>query len=262
MKQKIEFTDNVSETLLIPLWMRAADPVLHDGYSLAIVEQIDYDFEKFSIDKASMQGVRIRTLYLQRVIQEFIDSHDHAVIVALGCGLDPQSRRVENRRDARFYALDLPDVIALRQRFLPDVEYERCISDSVFNTEWMDTLRDRHPDTPFLFIAEGLMMYFTEEENRRLLRNLAERFRGAELYMERMSRFAVRNQKRHKSISQTSVTVEWGADSPREVCAWLDGITTIADYKYLHHAKGIFGLIGRLIPLFGNSCGIYGFRFG
>lgn len=260
MKQKIEFTDNVSETLLIPLWMRAINPKLDDEHSRAIVEQIDYDFEKFSVDKGSLQGVGIRTLYLQKVIQEFIDNHDRAVIVMLGCGLDPQSRRIERRRDAMFYALDLPDVIALRCRFLPATDYEQCIADSVFSTTWMDALKAKHPDQPFLFIAEGLMMYFTEAENRKLLGNLSERFHGAELYLERMSRLAVNKQKHHKSISQTSATVKWGADSPREVCAWRDGITAIADYKYLPHADGIFGLLGRLVPPLANSCGIWGFR--
>lgn len=260
MKQKIEFTDNVSETLLIPLWMRTVSPMLNDGHSRAIVEQIDYDFEKFSVDKASMMGVSIRTLYLQKVIQEFIDRHDHAVVVMLGCGLDPQSQRVERHRNAQFYALDLPDVIALRQRFLSDTDKEHCIADSVFNTEWMDSLKERHPDAPFLFIAEGLLMYFTEQKNRELLQNLAERFHGAELYLERMSRFAMNHQSRHKSISQTSAIVRWGVDSPKEVCQWHDGITTIADYKYLHHAPGIFGLLGRLVPQLGNMCSIYGFQ--
>lgn len=259
MKQKIIFTDNVSETLLIPLWMRAIAPELNDEHSRAIVSQIDYDFEKFSIDKASRQGVCIRTLYLQRVIQEFIDSHAHAVIVQLGCGLDPQSRRIQNRRDVQFYALDLPEVIALRRRFLPDVAYERCIAESVFATSWMDRLAEKHAHAAFLFVAEGLMMYFSESDNRTLLNNLAERFPGAELYMERMSHFAVRNQSRHKSLSQTSAKALWAADSPSEVCAWRDGITAIADYKYLPHAKGFFGVIGRLVPPLGNSCGIYGF---
>lgn len=260
MKQIIKFTDNVSETLLIPLWMRAKDPKLNDSHSRAIVEQIDYDFEKFSVDKGSRHGVSIRTLYLQSVIQEFIDSHDRAVIVQLGCGLDPQSRRVQNRRNAMFYALDLPDVIALRRRFLPEVSYERYIAESVFATSWMDKLAEKHVDASFLFVAEGLLMYFTETDNRRLVNNLAARFHGAELYLERMSRFAMRNQLRHKSLSQTSAKVLWAADSPSEVCAWRDGITAIADYNYLPHAKGLFGLLGRLVPQLGNSCGIYGFR--
>lgn len=259
MKQKIDFRNNVSETLLIPLWMRAIDPVLNDEVSRAVVERIDYDFWKFSIDKGSRQGVRIRTLYLKRVIECFIDSHEHPVIVMLGCGLDPQSHRVENRDMATFYALDLPDVMVLRCRFLPQLSNEHPIAASVLETAWMDRISEEQPGASFLFVAEGLMMYFTEEESRSLVNNLADRFPGAEIYLERMSNFAVRNQSKHKSISQVVAQVRWGVDSPEEVCRWREGIMCIADYRYLHHAQGFFGIIGRLVPLFGNSCGIYGF---
>jgi len=258
MKQKIDFKDNVSETLLIPLWMRAIDPILDDGLSRSIVNKIDYDFEKFSIDKGSQQGVRIRTLYLKQVIETFIESHKRPVVIMLGCGLDPQSRRVENRNDATFYALDLPDVITLRRRFLPDADYEHYISASVFDTDWMERIAKKHNGASFLFVAEGLMMYFTEDENRALVCNLADRFPCAEIYFERMSNFAVRNQAKHKSISQVAAQVRWGVDSPKEVCQWIDGIKCIADYKYLLHAKGIFGILGRFVPPLANSCGIYG----
>jgi len=258
MKQKIDFSDNVSETLLIPLWMRAIDPILNDELSRSIVNQIDYDFEKFSVDKGSQQGVRIRTLYLKQVIESFIQSHKRPVVIMLGCGLDPQSRRVENRNNATFYALDLPDVIALRRRFLPDADYEHYISSSVFDTNWMELLAKKHSGASFLFVAEGLMMYFTEEGNRMLICNLTDHFPNAEFYFERMSNFAVRNQAKHKSISQVAAQVRWGVDSPKEVCQWIDGIECIADYKYLPHAKGIFGILGRLVPLLANSCGIYG----
>jgi len=258
MKQKIDFSDNVSETLLIPLWMRAIDPILNDEISRSIVDQIDYDFEKFSVDKGSQQGVRIRTLYLKQVIERFIECHKQPIVVMLGCGLDPQSRRVENRSKAVFYALDLPDVIALRRRFLPDADYEHYISESVFDTDWMEQIAKKHSGASFLFVAEGLMMYFTEEDNRTLVGNIADRFPRAEFYFERMSNFAVRNQAKHKSISQVAAQVRWGVDSPKEICRWRDGIECIADYKYLPHAKGIFGILGRLVPLLANTCGIYG----
>jgi len=261
MKQKIEFSDNVSETLLIPLWMRATDPVLRDEHSLAIVKNIDYGFGKFSVDKGSRHGVRIRTLYLGQVIQDFINSHKNAVIVSLGCGLDPQSRRVTARSNALFYAIDLPDVIELRRRFLSETDYERYIAESVLDTAWMERLSAIHAEgAQFLFIAEGLLMYFTEGQNRKLVNDLAEHFPGAELYLERMSRLVVKNQSKHKSVSKTAAKFLWGANSPAEVCAWRDSIKVIADYKYLPHAKGLFGLVGRLVPPLGNSCGIYGLK--
>lgn len=260
MKQKIEFKDNVSETLLIPLWMRATDPVLHDARSMEIVRQIDYDFEKFSIDKNSQTGVRLRTLYLRDVMQDFIDSHERAVIVMLGCGLDPQAQRVSSRPGTQFYAIDLPDVIALRRRFLPDSDHEHSKAASALDTMWMDELRSKHAHSPFLFVAEGLLMYFTVEQNRRLLCDLAARFPRAEIYLERISRMAVRMQNKHKSVSQTTARFSWGVDDPSTVCAWHKGVQFIARYDYMIHAPGFFGLVARLVPPIGRSFGIWGFR--
>lgn len=260
MKQRIVFKDNVSETLLIPLWMRATDQVLQDGRSKEIVEQIDYDFQKFAIDKNSQTGVRLRTLYLQGVMQRFIDSHERTVIVMLGCGLDPQAQRVTNRRSAQFYAIDLPDVITIRRQFLPDCDYERSIGASVFETAWMDELQSTHANASFLFIAEGLLMYFTEEQNQRLFTSLATHFPGAEIYLERISSMAVRMRNKHKSVSQTAARFSWGVDDPAKICAWHDGAQFIAQYYYMMYAPGLFGTIARLVPPIGRSFGIWGFR--
>lgn len=46
--QKLNFKDNVSETLLINVYMRHLDfkdrdPILNDPFSSAVVEQIDYE---------------------------------------------------------------------------------------------------------------------------------------------------------------------------------------------------------------------------
>ena len=51
-KIRITLKDNVAETLLIPLWMRAeeskrSDALFHDEISCKLVNSIDYDFSKF-----------------------------------------------------------------------------------------------------------------------------------------------------------------------------------------------------------------------
>lgn len=260
MKERYKFKDDVSETLLIPLWMRSVDPILNDTASREVVSRIDYDFDKFSADFGSKCGVRLRTLYLKGAIQSFIDRHPDAVVVMLGCGLDPQSRRVENRANATFYALDLPDVIETRKKLLPETDYEKCISASATDTGWMKELAEHHKGRDFIFIAEGLLMYLTPEDVEGLFNNLCKYFPGSEIYIERMSRFAVKNQSKHKSVSKTSAHFNWGADSPKEITALNPQIKSIANYKYLPHAPGIFGIIGKLIPPLGNTCGIWGFK--
>ena len=76
-KIRITLKDNVAETLLIPLWMRAeeskrSDALFHDEISCKLVNSIDYDFSKFDKDKHSQNGVAIRTAYLDHIIEEYI----------------------------------------------------------------------------------------------------------------------------------------------------------------------------------------------
>lgn len=256
---KIAFSDKVSETLLIPLWMRAVDPKLNDVDSRNIIDGIDYDFEKFSVDYGSRIGVRLRTLYFKNVIQSFININEDAVIVLLGCGLDPQSRRIADRRNAIFYAVDLPDVIAMRERLLPDVPFERNLPESALDERWMAELSGKHKGQPFLFVAEGLLMYFTQEQVDSLFDNLQKHFPGSQFYLERVSHMVIRKQKHHKSVSKTNATFHWGADNPKEIID-RHPVSCIADYCYLPNSPGIFGLIGKVVPPLRNMCGIYGFQ--
>lgn len=67
----------VAETLLITLYIRAKDamakhPILNDQKSLAIVEQIEYDFDKFDNSEASFYATLARIRVMDREIKKFI----------------------------------------------------------------------------------------------------------------------------------------------------------------------------------------------
>lgn len=119
-KIKIDFQDKVAETLFIPLWMRAMeskrpDGIIRDRLACSIVDRLDFDFSQFSQDKMSLLGVSVRTRYLDRKTQEFIDREERPVVVSLGCGLDTRFQRLSVHKDVLFYELDLPEVIDIRR---------------------------------------------------------------------------------------------------------------------------------------------------
>lgn len=41
------------------------------------------------------------------------------MVVNIGCGLDTRYQRIKEKKNAVFYELDLPEVMALRERLLP-----------------------------------------------------------------------------------------------------------------------------------------------
>lgn len=182
--------EGVEETLLIPLWARAAETrrpggLVQDPRALELVEQLDYDFSRLSWDWASQVAVAIRTRILDDAARAFIARHPDALIVNLAAGLDTRFYRLDNGR-IDWVDVDLPNSMALRQRFFNDTERHQYVVGSVLEDAWLDAIQ-RAPERPVLVIVEGLSMYFTPEETRGLLVRLAERFAGGEILLESYS---------------------------------------------------------------------------
>lgn len=109
-----------------PLYARAVEnskehALLRDGRAEEIVASIDYDFARFD-DLPSLTGSLLRTLLFDRWVADFLSAHPDATVVEIGTGLNTPHERVDSGR-ARWFELDLPDVIALRRNFFacPDV---------------------------------------------------------------------------------------------------------------------------------------------
>ncbi|MBP5307272.1 MAG: class I SAM-dependent methyltransferase [Paludibacteraceae bacterium] len=106
------------------------------------------------------------------------------VVVNVGCGLDTRYQRLKDRTRARFYEFDLPDVIRTRRELIGENEWDVCLAGSVLDTDWMDELKRREPGAKFIFIFEGVLMYFSKEQVSRILNNISLRFQGSELFVE------------------------------------------------------------------------------
>ena len=68
--------NNISETMLITLYMRATDaksekPILNDKKSEEIISQIDYDFSKFKSAWASYYGVLSRAKVMDNEVKVY-----------------------------------------------------------------------------------------------------------------------------------------------------------------------------------------------
>lgn len=144
--EKIEFEGTVSETLLINLYFRSKEnqettPILKDAFSGDVVSKIDYDFAKFDRSTLSRVGTVIRARFFDGCILKFAREHPTAVIVQVGAGLDTRPLRLAPVcPEATFYDLDLPDVIALRDKLVPKAPRNYSLACSMLETAWMDEL--------------------------------------------------------------------------------------------------------------------------
>lgn len=268
---KYKIKDTVAETLLIPLYMRAKESrrtgnrIIEDKEAERMVDSIEYDYSKFDNAKMSAVGCAVRCWYLDNVVREFVKSHVNPVVVNVGCGLDARFQRTTSTlSEGYFYSLDLPEVITLRAKLLPETKREEYISASLFDTEWMEQLKSKHPEASFLFVMEGVLMYFTEKEVKGLFNNMANSFPGSEVWFDACGTFVVKNSDKHDAIKKVDAKFKWGINNGRDMEKWDERLTLIKQ-----SSQGLFfrsrypfpmNVIGLFPKLLYKFCSIIGIK--
>ncbi|MET7639365.1 class I SAM-dependent methyltransferase [Streptomyces sp. NPDC005438] len=167
----------VSRTTLWTLHNRATEaarprPLLEDPQAVRLLREIDYPYEE-TFGKPS-QSHALRALCFDRVVRRFRREWPQGTVVALGEGLQTGYWRLGDRR-APWVTVDLPEVVALRRRLLPEEGNLRQLALSALDRSWQDEVE---PGQGVLLSAEGLLMYFEPEQVYALLRDCARRFPG------------------------------------------------------------------------------------
>lgn len=272
--QKLNFKDNVSETLLINVYMRHLDfkgaaPILNDPFSSAVVEQIDYDFAKFDDARLSKTGTVIRAKFFDDETLRLAAEFDRPVIVQLGAGLDTRPLRLQSALpSATFCDLDLPDVIAVRDALLPKAQNNFSLPRSMLDLSWMDEIAAKHGSTGYIFILEGVSMYFEKEEFKEFFIALAQKFRGYVL-SDFMSNFAVKkfDHKRHDAMRHMqNAPFKMGISGGAEVQSWdsahIRFVKEAAMMKMYRERWCLKARLFSLIPAFCNACKMFVFKIG
>ena len=173
----------VSATLLSNLARRAAvarakRPLLDDPLAVEAVERLDYDFTDVSPRGASWHAVRVATF--DGAVRRFLERDPDGTVVALGEGLETQFWRVDNGR-MRWLTVDMPPVLDLRRRVLPEEPRQQSHSGSALDLGWVDEV---DPGAPVLVTAQGLLPYFEREQVHELIAAMAERLAGSSLVFD------------------------------------------------------------------------------
>jgi O-methyltransferase involved in polyketide biosynthesis len=261
----------VAETLFMPLYIRAMesqrpDALIHDDKAVALTKQLNYDsawIKKMMVDEDDRVSLILRNREFDRHARDFLTRCPEAVIVHLGCGLDSRFERVDNGK-VEWYDLDLPQVIELR-RGLIGGERSRYhfLAYSAFDRAWLDVVSVQRP-RPFLFLAEGVLMYCEEVQVKSLVLTLREQFPGAEFVFDAFSPFLVRANNVRIARTKIGARYNWGLKRGKDVEAWGDGITLLDEWfpfdrpePRLAHVRWM-----RHIPLFARIFGIFHYRLG
>lgn len=246
MKKKLK---GIPETMLIPLWARAVEteqkkPIIKDYKAVEMVSRIDYDFSRFKKSWKSQVGVSVRTMLLDNATIAFMQRNPGTVVINLGAGLDTRYERLKDEKIAFWYDLDMPEAIELRRKFLPEGERNKFIAKSFLDLSWMEDID--FADKRVLIIAEGLLMYFSEEELSLLFKQVASRLSGAEMLFEMLAPFLVGKSKHHDSVSKmvSAAEFKWGLKNSIEIESWHKGIKFIEEWDYFDYHKDRWKWVG------------------
>jgi O-methyltransferase involved in polyketide biosynthesis len=263
----------VAETMLIPLYIRAIesqrpDALLKDEKAVALVTQMDSAFSRIKqikMDEEDKVSLVLRNREFDRYARDFLARYPQAVVVHIGCGLDARFERVDNGQ-VEWYDLDLPQVIELRRKFIGGERARyHFLPCSAFDSTWLDTVsvhRQRH----FLFLAEGVFMYFEEAQVKSLVVLLRERFPGAELAFDAFSPFLIRaNNLRFKlSRAKIGARYHWGLKRGKDLEGWCDGIILLDEWFPFDRPEPRLAPVQwvRHIPPLAKVMGIFHYRLG
>lgn len=141
-------------------------------------------------------------------------------VLHIACGLDCRALRVKRAPNVRWIDVDLPLVVDLRKRLIPQPHgnYELRTLD-VTKEGW---LSDIPADRPTLVIAEGLSMYLEPAEGERFFKDVAAHFGGGEIVFDTLGSLTTRFSSAVKILRSSGSAFKWGIDDPREHIEHLD----------------------------------------
>jgi len=243
--------ERVPETLLWTLHHRAvearrADAVLHDPVAVELLERIDYPFEaRFGSGERLSQWQALRARCFDNAVRRFLADHPDGTVVALGEGLETQFWRVDNER-VHWLTVDLPEVVELRRRLLPENRRLRSIGCSALEPSWLAEV-----DTTggVLATAQGLLMCLTPDEARGLISTCAGSFPGNGMVFDVVPRWlAERSQSGQLKTKAGYEPPHWSWGVDREEGQRLRSLPRVAELRALRLPRGRGLVHGAVLP--------------
>lgn len=201
----------IPETTLWTLHNRAAEARRPDGFltdpeCVRIYDAVEYDFARNFGKPDGSHPMRSRVI--DDSLRPWLARHPGGTVVELGAGLETQFQRCDDG-NVQWLCIDLPEAIAVRERFLPPSERCRYVRKSALDLSWLDEV---DPSRGVFVTAQGLLMYFEEAEVQRLFVAIVERFPGVSLMFDTIPRWFSRKTLKGfgKTGAYTAPRMPWG----------------------------------------------------
>lgn len=236
--------NGIPKTMLWTLHNRAteamrSDGVIRDEKAISIYKNIDFDYEKYFGKPEPSHA--IRSLDFDKEINKFVSCHPNGVIVNLGEGLETQRFRIKEST-ALWLSVDLPEAITIREQFIKADDRHLHIPLSATDRNWFSAIPK---DKPVFITAQGLLMYFAEQEVKSLLQDISTNFNHAYIMFDTipvwLSKKTISKQGWAKTKSYITPKMPWGINRnkiKKTLKSWLQTDAVVTDIGYSIFPRG------------------------
>ena len=233
-KSKIHL-EGLEETLFIPLLARAKMTREHNSFfsdpkSTELVEQVGYDFAK--IDKMISGYLPLifgaRAKQFDDKIRAYITEHPRASVVNIGAGFDTTFYRIDNGT-VRWYDLDLPAVIELRKKLIPETDRMQYIAKSLFDQSWCKDIEN--VENGVFIISCGVLAWFNEVQVKQFFLMLVDNFPDGEIVFDAASKLGTLiSNYGLRRMGMKKTTAKWELRDANEMTKWYRRIRVIDQF--------------------------------
>lgn len=218
------FNNEVANTLFIPLTMKAVENrksngLFHDHQADELVTQFGIDLPDMNqlMNAGTQLGTVARVKSLDDRTANFIRQHENALVVTIGCGMDNRLLRL-NAAHTHALNIDLPEVLNIRKQYVTEISSLVINKDfSIFSTGWVNFIKQRYGNCPVIFIAEGVLMYFTEQQVTTIIDLLKTNFCCSEFWFDSSSQAANDIMNQRQDFKKLGVSFKWSLDNPESL---------------------------------------------
>lgn len=234
--------NKVEDTLFVPMLGRIYcseqfPEILYDQKALDLKLRLPQDLKgQDTQTQYTLMAGAVRSVNMDRYIQDFLTRHPRGVIAQLGCGLETTFFRNDNG-STQWYEVDLPEVVAYRRELIGETERDHCIAADALGQEWIQAVRAHHLTEPILVTASGLFYYFESERVMDLLRTL-KTYGEVEVVFDAVNSSGMKQMARYmKQVGHADASMYFCVDDAEALAQNVGGQLLQEEPYYAHTPK-------------------------
>lgn len=221
--------EGVEKTMLLTLFAKAKhsqqkNNKFYDSKAIEVISKIDYDFSIAEKDRFMQLGTIARTIVLDEMVGDYINTHPECTIVNIASGMDTRFNRLDNGM-ITWYNVDLENSANYRLKYIKDTDRVTTLAYSAMDPSWASEIKIRKD---VLFIVEGLTMYLNQNDVEDIINIIEANFDKCTIFMEIMPPVSVENTK-EESIEDTDAKFTWGVEKGHELTKFNHNLRWIKD---------------------------------